>query len=444
MTAFEDDLRVHGLLPSLLRQLRGKNLRPIAGNTGWVLGEKVGRALVSGLAGAIVARYLGPSQYAVIAYAVAITAFLVPVSQLGLTNIVVRDLALEPQSAGEIIGTTLLLRLIAGIVSLLGAALFLQMTEPDPARRLIGIMIAVPLVFQASEAIDLWFQSRLESRFGVRWRVLLSLMTNGVRLALVWFKMPLWTFAVSMSMELVLVAFALVLAYRMHPAAVAWRFSAMRARLLLAEGSAFMLSGLTIIVYMRIDQIMLMHFAGPAVLGRFAAVVALTQIFHILPVAMVTSLAPVIAQQATKNEAAYYRALHGMFIVLGVGSVLVSLGIVVFGGLAVSLLLGQEYQSAVPALQVYGFTNIAVALGVAWNVWATTSGKGKLLLVNTLCGCIVAVVANYMLIPRFGIMGAAIAANMSFFTSALLVNFFTCRDIFFLQLGIRRDSRKIQ
>lgn len=425
-----------GLFANLIVRLRGENLRAIFHNTGWVLAEKVSRALLSALVSAWVARYLGPDHFSTIAYALTIAAFLGPFSQLGLSSIVVRDLAREPDNSQEILGTTLFLRAGAGLVCMLGAVLFLLAIETDFQIRLVGVLIAAQLLFQASDAIDYWFQSRLESRYGVRSRMVVSFAVAGLKVVLILLKMPLWTFALAISLEFGLVALALMMAYRRHHASASWRFSKVRALSLLIEGSSFMLSAIAITTYMRFDQFFIRHLVGSHALGLYAAVIPFSQVWQIIPLSVIASLVPVIAREADKGEAAYYRALRAMFLFLGLVSLAISLGIAMFAGLAVWLFLGPAYQEAVPVLQVYAFTNISVALGLAWNVWVSTSGKGKLLLLNTVVGGIVSILANLILIPRFGIMGAAVAANLSFVTSALLMNFFTCRKIFFLQLGI--------
>ncbi|MFC0588684.1 flippase [Novosphingobium aquiterrae] len=429
------------LLDTLIARSRGKGLRAIAGNTGWLLGEKVWRALLAALVTAWVARYLGPTNYASIAYALAIVTFFGPVAQLGISNLIVRDLAREPGAAGEIIGTGVVLRMGAGLLGLVGAIAFLFATDPTATGRLVGALIAGQLVFQSAEVIDCWFQSRLESRYGVRLRLVVSLVMSALKVGLILAKMPLWTFALAISLEFGLTAAAIAAAYLWHGQSVGWRFSAHRARGLLHEGLPFMASALAIAIYMRFDQVLLRQIDGVEALGIFAAIVPLAQVWQIVPVSIVASLTPVIAREAEKGPEAYAQALRAMFLLLGALSLAIALLIAVAAGPAVNLLLGQAYAGAVPALRVYGFTNIPVALGLAWNVWATISGKGKLLLINTVAGSVVSLIANLALIPRYGVMGAAVAANLSYFTSALLINYVTCRDMFFLQLGIVRKVR---
>lgn len=444
-TAVVTQPKLANSLAELFRQrlelLRGKGLLAVARNSGWVLFEHVYRAVLAAVIAAWVARYLGPGRYATLAYGVALTAFLGPVVQLGTNTIIVRDLARLPDKAAEIIGTAISLRLAVGFVGLCLAALVLLWTTQSFDDWLIGMLIAGQLVFQAAEPIDLFFQSRLESRYGVRSRAVITLLMAVVRVALIIGQMPLWTFALALGIEFAGIAVALVVAYRAHPASVPLTFSRRRAAVLLRESAPFLLSGLAIAGYMRFDHILIRELINPHALGLYAAVIALSQAWHFVPMSLVTSLAPHVAKAADLGEEVYRRTLRAAFAILGGLSMAIALGIAIFAGPAVKILLGPDYAPAVPVLRVYGITNIAVALGTAWNIWATISGQGRLLLLNTVVGSIVSVVANLSLIPRYGIFGAAIAANLSFFTSALFMNFFTCRDIFYLQIGLLRRGR---
>ena len=91
------------------------NFSHILSNSFWLLLEKLNRAVLGLLVGAWLARYLGPSEYGQLAYALAYIAFFQAIVNLGTDGIIVRDLVKEPNSRHEILGTTLRLRLITGI-----------------------------------------------------------------------------------------------------------------------------------------------------------------------------------------------------------------------------------------------------------------------------------------------------------------------------------------
>lgn len=433
-----------GLVAALLHRvqgLRGSNMMAVGRNTGWVMLEKLSRAVLSALISAWVARYLGPVQFSSIAYGLAVTVFLVPFAHLGMSNLVVRDFAREPARAHEILGTTLLLRTVAGLACFSVAVAVLLLTVESAEGRLVGTLVAAQLLFQSTDAIDFWFQSRLESRIGVKSRMVATFAVAGLKVALILAGAPLWTFALCISLEMALMMGTLLIAYHRHRVSARLSFDRRTAVRLVKEGVPFLFGALAVAVTMRVDQILLAHMTSAEMLGLYAAVVPLAQAGQLVPQSLLTSLAPMIARAADEGPEAFDSALRMMFLAIGGLSLCMAMGLLVLAPFVVPLLLGPAYARAIPVLQVYGFTNITVALGSAWSVWASSAGRGKLVLFNTACGGLVSLAANLLLIPQMGILGAAIAANLAFAASGLVLNFFTCRHVFRLQIGMKPRRR---
>lgn len=417
------------------RRLRQRADSPVLRNTGWLLSERVLKTAVSALVSAWVARYLGPTSYASIAFAMACVFLVNPLAQLGLPGILLRDMAQEPDQAGRIAGSALALRLTSGLVCYLGLAVFLVATQ-GLSTSVIALLIGLQLIFQSSDILDLWFQSRLESRFGVKARVAVTLVVSALKVVLILLKAPLWAFAGAVSLEFLLNGMALAWFFRIHPASARLSVAWSRARALAREGIPYIVSGLSIAIYMRVDQILLHRFASAAELGRYAAVVPLSQAVQMIVTPLVTSLAPVVARAHGESEARMVSVTIRMFRTIGALSLAAAIGLALTAPLVVPLLLGPAYHSAIPVLQIYAFTNVPIALGMGGAVWLATMGGGSRVMINTLIGSAVSLAINLALIPRFGALGAAGAAVISQLLSACLLNFITCRPLFWLQFGI--------
>lgn len=135
-------------------------------NTSWLLFEKIFRMIISFFVGIWVARYLGPEQFGLLNYSIAVVTLIGSFVQLGLSGLVVRELVKNPKDKDEILGTTFYLRLIAGIVSCclsIVLAYFLN-TNDDITVSMISI-ISLMLILQSFETIDLWFQSKVQSKY---------------------------------------------------------------------------------------------------------------------------------------------------------------------------------------------------------------------------------------------------------------------------------------
>ncbi len=73
-------------------------------------------------------------------------------------------------------------------------------------------------------------------------------------------------------------------------------------------------------------------------------------------------------------------------------------------------------------------------MGIAQSLWILNEGKSKLSLYKTIFGALVCLTCNFLLIPEFGIVGAAISAVIAQFCSTILANAVLCRDVFMLQV----------
>src|SRR6218665_785356 len=96
------------LLPAKIRvRMEGRhNLFAVLNNSGWLVADKVFRALAAIVVSAWVARYLGPEEYGKLAYILAIVALFQIARALGLHGIVVRDIAKNKEEASLLLGTT--------------------------------------------------------------------------------------------------------------------------------------------------------------------------------------------------------------------------------------------------------------------------------------------------------------------------------------------------
>jgi O-antigen/teichoic acid export membrane protein len=105
-------------LPSFIQQkLEGRHaLQKAISNTGWQFADNIVRMGVGLFVGVWVARYLGPEQYGVFSYALAFVALFASVASIGLDEIATRNLVRDPAAKNKILGTTFILKLIAGIV----------------------------------------------------------------------------------------------------------------------------------------------------------------------------------------------------------------------------------------------------------------------------------------------------------------------------------------
>jgi O-antigen/teichoic acid export membrane protein len=81
-----------------------------------------------------------------------------------------------------------------------------------------------------------------------------------------------------------------------------------------------------------------------------------------------------------------------------------------FSNMVINLLFGAQYAEAGPVLAIYIWASVPVFLTVASNQYLIAENKTRVALFRTVAGSVVNVILNLILIPRLGMIGAAIAA----------------------------------
>ncbi|WP_429096039.1 flippase [Aeromonas media] len=404
-------------------------------NSGWLLFDKLVRMTLGLLVGAWVARYLGPAQYGELAYVLAYLAFFQAIALLGMDGIVVRDIVKDKECAGEILGSAFTLRIIAGSLCWLLAIIVMALMNGWQHNSVyITALAGSTLVFQVADTIDLWFQSQSQSRRTVLAKLIAYLISNGVKVILIINKAPLIAFAAVMALDAFAAAIGLVYAYQRFPCTQYWQPIKKRTFILLKESWPFILSGLSIIIYMRIDQIMIKELLGEQSLGIYAAVLPLSMLWSFIPMTLSVSLAPLVARKKKEGQDAYINTLSAIFRGFAVLGWLICIPVALISPYIVEVLFGPAYQSASLVLSIIIFCNLFINMGIAQSLWILNEGKSKLSLYKTLIGALTCIVANFTLIPVYGIYGAAVSAVLAQSVSTILANVLLCREIFYMQI----------
>ena len=135
-------------------------------NASWIVVCRIVQSLLGLVIGSLSARYLGPSNYGLINYAAALVAFVTPIMQLGLNAILVHEIVNKKEAEGEILGTSLCLSFLSGLLCIGGIAAFSNLLNSGETETIIVcVLYSILLIFQALEMMQYWFQAELKSKY---------------------------------------------------------------------------------------------------------------------------------------------------------------------------------------------------------------------------------------------------------------------------------------
>jgi O-antigen/teichoic acid export membrane protein len=405
-------------LPAVLREkVAGRDyLQNVISNTGWQFADNILRMGVGLLVGIWVARYLGPEQFGLLSYALALAALFSTFAMLGLDDIVVRDLVRDPEGKDEILGTAFTLKLFGGSIAFLAALATILMLRPtdEVSHWLVGI-IAAGSIFQVFNIIDFWFYSQVSAKYIVLARNAAFLICSACKIAFILTAAPLLAFAWVTLLEVVVGAAGLIIAYRAKGNRFGmWRFNLTRARSLLRDCWPLIFTGVAATIYLRIDQVMLGEMAGGEEVGIYSVAVRMAEVWFFIPTAVYWSVFPAIVEAKAESEELFYTRLQLFYNSMALVAYGIAIPVTFLGEWLVGVLYGDAYARGGVLLVFLIWTNVFTSLEMARSSFLMTMNWTRIYLVIVLMGAVLNVGLNYLLIPQFGGMGAVIASLVSY------------------------------
>lgn len=333
----------------------------------WYLLEKSTRLIGAFLIGAWVARYLGPENYGVLAYALALVALLGFLGSWGIESLIVRDLVHENHEQRKIISTYFFIRLAgASFVPLLAIG-YLAATHPNDQILLVVVLICSgSVILGAFDAVDCWLQARQKAKVTSSIR-LLGFITGAVfKCLMIISEANIIWFATALIIESGVMAalyFNLLRHYNLTPSFHYWSF--VEFKRIFFDGKMMALSALTVTIYSKIDILVIGTLFPKEVLAPYAIAASMSAAWSMVGMSLVQAWAPRISSAIIIGRNEYIHAFRQMiFFMLGL-SIIGSIFLYSFSDFIFDILLGEQYAEGVPIFNVLIWTSIFVFCGVA-------------------------------------------------------------------------------
>ena len=405
------------------RMQRGTALRKIIENIGWLSIERVATLGLRFVVGVWVVRYLGPEQYGIYSYAISFVAIFGALSGMGLEKIVVRALARDDRlREQEVLTTGLWLRGAGGAVvfGLLAAVVF-AFEDRGVAQAAI-LIVGVRFFVEPSQIFSYWFQSRVESRYAVYARSTALVVGTGLQALFIVLELSVTAFLLALLVQSTLEAAGLCVMFCVRnttslPLWPSWS----AAKSMMSRAWPLIVSGLSTLVYMKIDQVMIARISGDADVGVYAAAAKLSEVWYFIPGAITTSVFPKIIQTLENcPPEVYQRRMQQMYDTMTIFAYAVILPITILAVPIIRVVFGESYLQSASILQVHVWSFLFMSLGLAQTKRLVAEDRTRLSMVLTVTGPLLNFWLNLVLNPMYGGHGAAWATILSYSVYAYL------------------------
>lgn len=397
-------------LPNLLnRNYFQPTQMKIIKNVYWsVLGKIVG-ILSSFIVGVLVARYLGPEQYGIMSYVISYVTLFSIIATFGLDGIEIRELSKKDSDKNTILGSAFAIRMFFSVLTILIIVISLVIFETDRFTFLMVLVYSSSIILSPFNVIRNYFTSIVYNEYIVKTEIIRIIVGSGIKIILLLNHFPLSWFIFGSVLELVLIAGGYTYSYRKKVDTLfLWKYNSDVSKMLLKESFPLLLSGTTIMIYMKIDQIMIRNMIDNASLGLYSIAIKLNEMTVFIPTVIAQTVTPILVKAHQNNIDDYNEKRQKLVSLMVWSSIIMALIILLVAKPVINILMGNTYSKAVPVLQILAWQGVFIALSSSSGQLIIIENLQKFAIIRNLIGCMVSIILNLILIPKYGIIGSAV------------------------------------
>lgn len=404
--------------------MSGLGLKKLFANMLATLGRQIGSGVIQLVTLAIIARVFGPSGNGAYALALLLPGMLATLLNLGISPANIYFLGankVDPKHAWRVTSKISFWIIIIGW--LIGAFVIIYKSAsffPEVPISMLWLALAFfPLIFVTAN-ISSFFQGLQEfKQFNIVLLLQPTLNLAVISLLVIFGHKNLFYILSSYFFSLVVTQ---LIAYRLLRGLLIKRTGPKfdnYAKKLINYGYKAHLSNILAFVNYRADMLLLSFFIGPAAVGVYTVAVSITEKLWLLSSAISTVLLPRLSQLSNDEEK---RKLLTPLIARWVFwiTMLASIVLAAIGSYVIQMIFGNEFEEAYSAIL---FLIPGIVVGACSKVLANdiaARGRPELNLATSWVAVITNVIGNIILIPKYGIQGAAAATSFAYIINFII------------------------
>ncbi|EHY76311.1 polysaccharide biosynthesis protein [Stutzerimonas stutzeri ATCC 14405 = CCUG 16156] len=407
------------------KSLQSPIIRQYLFNSSWMLAEQCLRVLAGIFVGIYIARYLGPEQFGTLSYVLAISAFILAITRMGMDSILVRELVNTEVNREELVGTAFWVMMTSALVCYLVAATAIWSFDEVSDIKMYACIVSGSAFFTSFLAIDYFFQSQLKAKYSAICKTVTLFLMSLVKLSLIFSGAELLWFVVISLLDHVLLAVLLLIALsKTQNLRFLQCFNKSTAKLMLKSAWPMVISAVAVLVYMRIDQVMIRSMLGLRDVGLYSAAIRVYEAWIVFPYVIAISLLPAIAKLKKGHEELYHEKLTQIFSFIMWVSIFAAIIVSIFSEPIMVVAFGNEYRGSTSVVNILMWTAVFTSIGSVSARYFNVEHMEKKIALRTMVAALINVVLNWLLIPKFGIKGAAYSTLFCTFFANYLMDWF--------------------
>ena len=315
------------------------------------------------------------------------------------------------------------MNLISAVVCIIGIISFCSIVNRgDYNSIIVCALYSIMILAQAVEMVEYWFQSKLLSKYIAMVSLFAYTLVSVYKVILLITKKSVYWFSVSNALDYAIIGVILLIIIQ-KKYQITFSFSYKVLRRLLKKSKYYIISGLMVTVFAQTDRVMLKLMVNDSAVGFYSAAVTIAGMSGFIFTAIIDSMRPVIFEGRKENNEIFEERLKQLHTIVIYFALIQSAFITAFSSVIVKVIYGNQYIGTIGALKIIVWYTTFSYYGGAKDIWILAEGKQKYLIWLNLAGAVTNIILNFVLIPFYGINGAAFASLCTQFITNIVMGF---------------------
>lgn len=391
------------------------SFKKVLSNFNWLMFDQLLKVIVGFFLSVFFIRHYSVSDYGAYSYSLSFVYFFTAIAALGLDQIIVRELVKYPGKQDKIVSTSIIIRLVSSLLSLILSLIVISLIRPNDLLifRLV-LAFSFSNIFQSFYVFDFWFQSEIKSKYSVIAKDIAFVLITLLKILLLMRNVSIIYFAWLFSVEFFLSVIGLWFFYIKLNKKLDFYLDTHFAIAMVKDSWPLVLSTLATFLYAKFNQILIGNFLNNERVGIYALSVSLCEFFYLVPMSVCNTIFPFLVKYERETSSRNEKKIKNFFRILFFVSLSFALITTFFGHVFINMFFGDRYLESVRILRIIIWSIIPVTLGMATGNMLVVDNQTKLSLKRTVVGAITNIALAMYLIPRYGIEGAAFSSLIGY------------------------------
>jgi O-antigen/teichoic acid export membrane protein len=378
------------------------------------------------------ARYLGAENFGIFSFGIAFALLIVIIADFGLSTFLIREISRSKRLASKYLTNALFVKIFLTLATLIAAHLFLSLMGYSTGTRAVAfIMLAFALLQSYTDLFYSIFRAFEKMHYDAFVKVLRMLILASAVFYVIRGNLGIVSASLvfpATELVVLLITASLVYTRFIKPS---FEFDFAFSKGILRKSSLFCLSIVFSGLFMYIDTIMLSKLSSTTEVGIYAAASNIMLALIFIPMMYGNAIYPVISRFFIKSKGSLKFAYEKSFKYMLILGLPISAGIYVLSEKIILFLYGREYIESAIVISILAWYMFLRFMNVISGFTLSSINRQGSRVFSQGMAALANVILNFIFIPLYGALGAALA------TLITEIIFFLTYTSFIIKYGLR-------